>query len=479
MTARRITRRSAVKLLGQTALAAAIASPFGSRRARAQAAAGKPDVLIVGAGISGLYAAMLLEEQGARVRVLEAGERVGGRVLTLATDHGPVDVGASQIGSMYARVRDLIRRFGIETYTPAGLPPRDLAINVGGELVSLAKWKDSPLNKTAGFERALPPPALTSAYVGRNNPLTTLDGWTSAEHAALDVPFEDFLRARGASPEALRLMNVSSHAASLREISALNELRKAFVLRQETGPAVVFVRGGTARITTSMRESLKSEVVLQQRVVALGHGDAGVVATTADGRKHEARFAIMTLPFSVLRELRFDPLLSGPQAQAVKELGYSEATYAIFEAKSAFWEKDGLAPGLWSDSLLEQVFLLPAESGAPRQLLAFLNGESDRKLHRLAPSERARALEAELARLRPASKGEARVTHLKSWASDELQRGAYAFFAPGQIRAFQATLTRPVGPVHFAGEHTALLHSGLEGAAESGERAALELLERL
>ncbi len=477
MSARRITRRSAVKLLGQAALATAIASPF--HGARAQGAGGTSDVLVIGAGISGLYAAMLLEEQGARVRVLEAGDRVGGRVLTLATDQGPVDVGASQIGSMYARVRDLIRKFGIETYTPEGLPPRDLAINLGGELMSLSQWKDSPVNKTVGFERALPPPALTSAYVGRNNPLTTLDGWTGAEHASFDVPFEDFLRGKGASPEALRLMTVSSHAASLKEISALNELRKAFVLRQESGPAVVFVRGGTARITDAMRATLKSEIALKQLVVTLAHGASGVVATTADGRKHEARFAIVTLPFSVLRELRFDPVLSGPKAQAVKELSYSEATYAIFEARSPFWEKDGFAPGLWSDSTLEQVFLLPAPPGAPRQLLAFLNGESDRRLHRIAPAERARFLEGELARLRPASKGEIRATHLKSWASDELQRGAYAFFAPGQIRAFQPALTQPVGPVHFAGEHTALLHSGLEGATESGERTALEVLDRL
>lgn len=438
-----------------------------------------PDVLVVGAGLSGLYAALLLEQQGARVRILEASARVGGRVLTLRTDQGPVDVGAAQLGSSYARLHAVIRRFGLETYAPQGLAPRDFTLNVGGQLVPIAAWRDSPHNRTVGFERSLPPPLLASAYLARSNPLESLEAWTEPRHATLDISFADYLRALGASDEALRLMAVGNHAAALEGISALNELRKAYILRQESAQTVSFVRGGMARVTDALRAALKSDVRLERRVSTLSQDANGVRAVTESGEIHRARFVLVTLPFSVLRELRFEPQLDGPQAEAVRELPYSEATFAVVEATASFWESDGLPAAMWTDGLIGLLYPLPTDAGAPRQLLAFLNGAADRRLRRIPASDAPAHLERELHRLRPASAGKVRVTHVQSWTTDPYARGAYAFFGPGQIRAFQATMARPVGRIHFAGEHTAICHSGMEGALESAERATLELQERL
>ena len=71
------------------------------------------DIIVIGAGLSGLYSAMLLSQLGLNVRVLEAGSEVGGRVKTLNTRNGPLDVGASQIGLGYARVRSACRTLGL------------------------------------------------------------------------------------------------------------------------------------------------------------------------------------------------------------------------------------------------------------------------------------------------------------------------------------------------------------------------------
>lgn len=376
-------------------------------------------------------------------------------------------------------MHELIRRFDLETYSPRGLPPRDITLNIGGQLVSRADWKDSSVNKTEGFERSLPPPALASAYLARNNPLATLDAWTGAEHAALDVPFDEFLRRNGASDEALRLIAVGNHAVTLKEMSALNELRKAYALKQESAQTVVFVRGGTARVTDAMRAALKSDLVLGQRVASIRHDAQGVQATTQTGEVHRARFAITTLPFSVLRGLRLDLPLSGPQSRAVRHLPYSEATCAILSLTAPFWESDGLPAAMWTDGLIELLLVLPTDDGKPRQLLAFLNGAADRRLRRIRSRNVHRYLEEELHRLRPASEGKVRVTHVQTWTTDPNALGAYAFFGPGQIRAFQASMALPAGRVHFAGEHTATRHAGMEGALESAERVAREVIARL
>jgi monoamine oxidase len=413
------------------------------------------------------------------VRVLEASSRVGGRVHTVATDQGSVDVGASQIGSTYARAHALIRRLALETYAPQGLPPRDFTFNVGGTLVPLAAWRDSPANKTVGFERALPPPLLASAYLARNNPLDSLDAWTESRHAPLDIPFADYLRGLGASDEARRFMALSSHAAALEDISALNELRKAYILRQESAQTVSVVRGGTSRIAEAMRAALKSDVLLERSVTGLSQDARGVAVVVASGEKHRARFALVTAPFSVLRDVHFEPALESAQAEAVRSLPYSEATFAVIEVRAPFWESDGLPTAMWTDSLISLLYPAPAESGASRQLLAFVNGAADRQLRRVPAPEANAFLEHELQRVRPASAGQVRVTRVRSWSADPGTRGAYAFFGPGQIRAFQAQMARPAGRIHFAGEHTAIRHSGLEGALESAERATLELQGRL
>lgn len=437
------------------------------------------DVIVIGAGLAGLNAALLLEARGARVRVLEASHRIGGRVLTLETGQGPVDVGASQIGGTYTRVLETTRRFSLDCFVPSGLPPTDFALHVNGKTLPRQEWKDAAVNKTSGAERAVVPLALSAYYVSRDNPLDSMDAWLDREHAALDIPFDRYLRSKGASEEALRLIGVTNHAPALGEMSALNELRKAYLLRREIEAGVFFIRGGAAQLTTAMASALSAPVLTGHRVIGIEGEDAQVTVRCADGQSIGARFAIATTPYSVLREIVFVPELGGAQADAVGRLPYSEATYVVFEVMAPFWEDDGLSPTMWTDTPLELIVAWPSAEGITRHLLCFVNGAADRPLRRLGQPQLLDFATAELNRLRPASIGKARATQAYSWSSDPYARGAYAYFGPGQITAWQADLAKPAGRVHFAGEHTALRHSGMEGAMESGERAAREVLERL
>ena len=441
--------------------------------------AAHPDVLVIGAGLAGLNAALILEAQGARVSVLEASERIGGRILSLKTDRGPLDVGASQVGGTYQRVLDATQRLGLQTFVPAGLPPSDFALHVNGTTLRRAEWRDSPANRTVGIERPVVPFALPGFFTGRDNPLDSADAWLKPEHAALDIPYDRFLLSKGASAEALRLLAVTNHAPTLNEMSALNELRKTYLLKRELEAGVFFIRGGTGRLPEAMAAALATPVATGHRVTGIETHAQGVRVRCQGGESFAAGFAISTLPYSVLRDVAFEPRLAGQQADVVASLPYSEASYVVFEVDAPFWESDGLAPTMWTDSALELVVAWPTEDGVTRHILSFINGSAERSLRSLSPVRQLEFATQELHRLRPASVGKARAAHVYSWSADPHARGAYAFFGPGQVTAWHDHLARPFGPVHFAGEHTAVIHSGLEGAMESGERAAREVLARL
>jgi monoamine oxidase len=158
------------QLLSAGATIAALGLP---RRSRA--ASPEVDVVIVGAGLSGLNAAMLLTELGARVVVLEADSRSGGRCLTMDAWHLAPDLGGAQVGTDYARVLDVAGRLGVRL-GPGAHINAPYAFVVDDTLVPASQWAQSPLNRTVGAERAVGPHALGGHYVEGRTPFESLDG---------------------------------------------------------------------------------------------------------------------------------------------------------------------------------------------------------------------------------------------------------------------------------------------------------------
>jgi monoamine oxidase len=81
--------------------------------------------------------------------------------------------------------------------------------------------------------------------------------------------------------------------------------------------------------------------------------------------------------------------------------------------------------------------------------------------------------------MRPSLKGTLKYVHYWTWINNPYAGGAYAYWKPGEITSFSGEIAKPNGRIHFAGEHTAVLARGMEGAMESGERAALEIMNLL
>jgi monoamine oxidase len=108
-----------------------------------------------------------------------------------------------------------------------------------------------------------------------------------------------------------------------------------------------------------------------------------------------------------------------------------------------------------------------------------VNGAQGERLDRMEPARAAQEIIDFLAAVRPSTKGAIEPVKVVSWQRDPFAGGIYSAWKPGQITRYGSVIAKPHGMVHFAGEHTAMLNRGMEGAMESGERAALEVLERL
>jgi monoamine oxidase len=472
------SRRDVLKLTGAGAVLAA-SQPL---LIRAQAA--PLDVIVIGAGLAGLYAARLLEEFGLRVRVLEASKRIGGRLYTLDDVADKPEAGGNQIGTAYARTVDVATQLGLKLEANARSPllrEDRVVIDVDGVRYNLAEWGKATANPFAEALRNLPPDRVLSRAVGPS-PLESAAAFRDPKHAKWDVAALHGLRDKGFSPAALGLMEVSNGLGdTLAETSLLNlfysQSNIADIIKIK-GPTQNIV-GGNQRLPETMARALKGDLLLERRVVAIDSAAQGVVVRTHDGVVHRARFAVCALPLPTMRRIAFTPALPKAHAEAVAEAAYGKVTQIHLEVTRPFWGDDGLSPYLWSNGPLERVF--PQDSrgdGNPPSLIVWINGAGCDSWDKLDDAAFGARAIAELERVYPASKGALKMAKRISWHKNPLAGGSWINWAPGQITRFAHAIGVPSGRIHFAGEHTGQTLRGIEAAMESGERAATEILTR-
>jgi monoamine oxidase len=453
-------------LAGAAAFGAALASP------RILKAAEATDVVIVGAGLAGLQAAMMLAAEGVKVLVLEADQRVGGRIRTLRDAPGRPDSGGSEVGPLYARTRRLVSDLSLGLYTRPPLP-RGMAIHLGGELIAPDAWEASRHNRLPAALRAVQPYGIEAALMAKSQALADSEAWLLPE--VDDGRYDRYLKSLGANRAALAFCTVGGQAPKLADMSALWMRRRDQIRRQSSGQgAVEFVAGGMDSLTSAMAAALGDSVRLGARVVAIGQTDSGVTVTTATGQQVRAGRAIVALPTTLLKDIRLDPLPPADQRRAWHGLPYGQATSIFFPVTQRFWEVDGLPPNLWSPTNIGRAFVISNDVG--EHVWVYANGPAATRARRLPMPAMIEQARAELIAARPSMAGRIGQGSGFCWARNPLTRGTFAYRHPGGLAALQATLKQPLGRISFAGEHTADLAAGIEGALESGERAALEAL---
>lgn len=453
-------------------------------------AAEAADVIVIGAGLAGLNAALNLEAAGLSVIVLEAADYVGGRTRTFDFPIGSINAGGQTIGPYYARLRDLVTKLAV----PLIPAPRGLAMGnyVNGSLMSSADWPTSKANKTVGAERKVQPQALEFFYMSRgNNPLPDPESWSDAAQAQYDIPLLAYLRSKGASDEAIRLIDVTVNAPDLSSASALAYLRDIKWLEwgmaqpdpnsQTTygaGAGYHEVAGGTQRLPEAMARALKQEVRKKQLVRSIDVTDRGAEVTTHDGVRYQGKYVVSAVPFSALRYVDIRPNLAGQQLAAVQQSTHGNAIRVFMEFTAPFWEGDIGEPGLFSDTSIERVFANADEAGKPFALNCWLNGNGASRLDQLPPEAISEFVVEELARIRPSTRGRVKVLKVHSWAKHSASGCCRHVYNAGQVIAWSEVMAKSHGRLHFAGEQTRSIESGMEAAATTGERAAYEIIER-
>ena len=299
-------RRRAIALLSGAAVAAAV--PLAASRAaaailppRRSLPNTRSDVIVIGAGLSGLNAALTLEDQGLSVTVLEGRERIGGRLYTFDDVPGKPEAGGNGIGHSYARLLDLARRLNVQL-VPERLrtePKADTALHVRGEFIPLPQWEQHRFNPHPAELRKLTPWQVIFGFLSGKIPEMELEDWQSPQFLRYDIPVATFLREQGLNDETLRLANkFSSYGTNLWQ-SSLLQLCHVFTFARVSQRLAVgkggsmSIQGGNQRMPEAMAAALKGNVLLGRPVAGIRMDADGAEVRCQDGSSHRSRFVVM------------------------------------------------------------------------------------------------------------------------------------------------------------------------------------------
>jgi monoamine oxidase len=442
------------------------------------------DVAVVGAGLAGLAAARELEAAGRSVEVLEARDRVGGRVLNEPIGDGKVvEVGGQWVGPTQDRMLALARSVDVETF--ATHHEGDHLIETGGD-VRRYSGEIPPLGRAVLLD--LQQAQLKINRLARRVPVEA--PWRAKGAARLDAQsFWSWMRrnvfTRGGR-DLIRLSIEGVWAAGPEDVSLLHVLfyvrsAGAFEMLTDTGGGAQQDRfvGGSQLVAERVAERLAAEVRLEAPVRRIEQtGDA--VRVTADGGVEVgARRAIVAIPPALCGRIAYDPPLPGLRDQLTQRMPQGTVIKCMAVYDEPFWRSAGLSGEAASTSgPVKVVFDNSPPDGRPGVLLGFLEAREARQLGSRPAEERRRAVLDGFGRFfgRRAAEPERYIE--RSWADEEWSRGCYGgYFPTGGWTDYGPALRRPVRRVHWAGAETATAWMGyMDGAVRSGEAAAREVL---
>jgi len=462
------------------ALGASLILPKAAYGKNFQPEASSSDVIVLGAGLAGLYAAHLLEQQGFSVRVLEANGRIGGRVFTLDDIPGKPEAGGNVIAPSYARFLSLAASLGVEMegFPRAAVQDRGTALHVGGSFISRESWPTSPMNPFPEPYKSLAPDRALLRALGPH-PFHTQIDWQSEKFSALDCSAAEHLAAQGFNADAIRLLDVNcGYGNDLANTSLLSlyQIQQTLMSASAGGGSLMRVKGGNQRLPEALAGSLENRVLLNKRALRVASHNGLVRVSCADGSDYQGAHLIVALPANASAAIEFNGAVPKPQLGAISSLNYHKIYQAHLLVEGPYWREQGVPANLWSDGPLERIFSSSDSEGRISNQTIWINGKGADHFDGMSADLAEETLLTELEAIYPGSRAHVKIARLHSWQQRRGYRGAYATWRPGDIAEFSRKLSQNTERIYFAGEHCATVTRGMEGAMESGEKAVYALV---
>jgi monoamine oxidase len=428
-------------------------------------------VVVAGAGLAGLAAARDLEAHGASVTIVEARDRVGGRVHTIRTGFA---------GGQHAEAgADLIegeQNFVLELARALGLRPRRILRRGFAFYGPHANGRRRVTSGPPGFHQArrlLKQQTDDFCLAGQR--------WDSAIAQTLArKSVADWLQEiRARDDQVARMRGLRGFFLADPEDLSLLPVVELFASDETPGKGELFrLPGGNDRLPQMIAKRLGGRLSLQTAVRRIHHSPSGVrVAVEQTGTLDEidADFCVMALPATTLRDVEFEPALPEEQHRAIATLKYGSATRLLLQFEKPYWRRGTRHRAFGTDLPIGAVWDgNEGQRGRQGILTLLAGGRAARELRELIDREGMQGVVGRLDWLGPPSPLVA--SRVVAWDDDPWARGGYAYFDPSFAPELRAWLMRPAGRILFAGEHTSIEAQGyMNGAIESGKRAAAEV----
>ena len=435
-------------------------------------------VTIIGAGLAGLSAAYDLHRAGWKVTVLEARERVGGRVHTIRNfSRGLAAEGGGEfIEENHTRMIALANQFGLQLGRTGSWrgEDRDWASFDGrsGRMADAHVWG---FNLAEEVDREWEHLSALSQFISDpNQPQAAKEAARLDSQSALD-----WIESLDAHPFAKKyfIQHIrSEYTCEPARLSLLDLARNAKMYYTGSEHSKNFrVMGGNDQIPRALADALP-DVRMNAVVKSIRLQPGGVAVSYQQADSHltiDSDFAILAIPLTTARLIDFNSSLPVAHQNMVNELSYGAVTKVLIEYRKRFWNERGWNGRLTTDAPIVITWHATSHFEHERGILtAYTGGAPGVKLSEVSDEERIETAVSEIERLFPGSSTLIENVSTIAWINEPFTRASYLALAPGEVTTHWKTLFEPAGRLYFAGEHASPIQGFMEGAVESGRRAA-------